>query len=104
MSGDTKNALNEPNTVVITESTAKKYFGTTDAVGKTIETNENNSTLYKVTAVIKDIPRNSHFNFDFIFSMDNVDYEWGNYLSHNFQTYIFLNQELTKAFEKILRS
>lgn len=101
ISGDTKNALNEPNTVVITESTAKKYFGTTDAVGKTIETNENNSTLYKVTAVIRDMPRNSHFNFDFIFSMDNVDYTWGNYLSHNFQTYILLKPGTDpKAFEK----
>ena len=90
ISGDTKKALNEPNTVVITESAAKKYFGTTDAVGKTLETKDNTSTVYKVTAVIKDIPRNSHFNFDFIFSMDNVDYGWGNYLSHNFQTYVVL--------------
>lgn len=90
ISGNTNTALNEPNTVVITESSAKKYFSTVDAVGKTIETNDNNKTVYKVTAVIKDIPRNSHFNFDFIFSMDNVDYGWGNYLSHNFQTYVLL--------------
>lgn len=90
LSGDPATALNEPNTVVITESTAKKYFKTADAVGKTIETNDNNSTIYKVTAVIKDIPENSHFNFDFIFSMDNVDYGWNNYLSHNFYTYLLL--------------
>ncbi|HEX6180729.1 MAG TPA: FtsX-like permease family protein, partial [Chitinophagaceae bacterium] len=69
---------------------AKKYFGTADAVGKTIETNDNTSTVYKVTAVIKDIPTNSHFNFDFIFSMDNVEYDWNNYLSHNFFTYLLL--------------
>ncbi|HZI52672.1 MAG TPA: ABC transporter permease, partial [Chitinophagaceae bacterium] len=101
ITGDTKKALNEPNTVVITESAAKKYFSTTDAVGKTLETKDNTSTVYKVTAVIKDIPRNSHFNFDFIFSMDNVDYGWGNYLSHNFQTYIVLKPETDhKAFEK----
>lgn len=101
ISGDTKSALNEPNTVVITESTAKKYFGTTDAVGKTIETNDNTRTLYKVTAVIKDIPGNSHFNFDFIFSMDNVDYGWGNFLSHNFQTYVLLKPGTDpKAFNK----
>lgn len=101
ITGDTKNALNEPNTVVITQSTANKYFGTTDVVGQTIETNENNSTLYKVTAVIRDIPRNSHFNFDFIFSMDNVEYGWGNFLSHNFQTYILLKPGTdSKAFEK----
>jgi putative ABC transport system permease protein len=101
VSGNTKNALNEPNTVVITASTAKKYFGTADAVGKTIETNDNNSTLYKVTAVIKDIPHNSHFNFDFIFSMDNADYEWGQFTSHNFQTYLLLKEGTDyKAFEK----
>src|SRR5689334_7635763 len=51
--GNTHTALYEPNTVVITETAAKKYFGTTHALGKTIETNDNNSTLYKVTAVIK---------------------------------------------------
>ena len=101
LSGDTKTALNEPNTVVITESAANKYFGTADAVGKTIETNDNNSTLYKVTAVIKDIPRTSHFNFDFIFSMDNADYEWGQFTSHNFHTYLLLKKGTDyKAFEK----
>ncbi len=101
LSGNTKTALNEPNTVVITESTAKKYFGTTEAVGKTIETNDNNSTLYKVTAVIKDMPRHSHFNYDFIFSMDNVDYQWGQVTSHNFQTYLLLKEGTDyKAFEK----
>lgn len=101
ISGNTQTALNEPNTVVITESSAKKYFSTIDAVGKTLETNDNTSTLYKVTAVIKDIPRNSHFNFDFIFSMDNVNYGWGNYLSHNFQTYIVLKPGSEyKDFEK----
>ena len=101
IAGDTKTALNEPNTVVITGSAAKKYFGTTDAVGKTLETNDNNSTLYKVTAVIRDIPRTSHFNFDFIFSMDNVNYPWGNYLSMNHQTYIVLKKGTDyKAFEK----
>lgn len=101
ISGDTKTALNDPNTVVITESTAKKYFGTIDAVGKIVETNDHTSTLYKVTAVIKDIPHNSHFNYDFIFSMDNVDYQWGNYLSNNLQTYIVLKEGTNyKAFEK----
>jgi putative ABC transport system permease protein len=101
IAGNTKTALNEPNTVVISAAAAIKYFGTTDAIGKTIETNENQRTLYKVTAVIKDIPHNAHFNFDFIFSMDNVDYQWGNYLSCNHQTYIVLKEGTDyKAFEK----
>ena len=92
ISGNTNTALNEPNTVVVTKSTALKYFGTTDVIGKTIETNDNNNSLYKITAVVKDIPANSHFRFDFIFSMDNVDYNFGNYLSHNFQTYLLLKE------------
>ena len=97
--GNTATALNEPNTVVITESAAKKYFGTNNALGRTIETD--NGELYKVTAVIKDMPHNSHFNLDFIFSMDNVDYGFGTYLSHNFQTYILLREGTDyKAFEK----
>ncbi len=107
--GDTKTALNDPNTVVVTESAAKKYFGATDVVGRTIETNENGSTLYKVTAVIKDVPHNSHFNFDFFFSMDNVQYGFGNFLSHNFQTYILLKKgadyrEVEKMFPKFVES
>ncbi len=92
IAGDAKTALNEPNVVVISESTARKYFGTTDVVGKNIETDENKSTVYKITAVIKDIPHNSHFHFDFIFSMKNVEYPWGSYLSNNFQTYVLLKQ------------
>ncbi len=99
--GITKTALNEPNTVVITEKMAKKYFGTTDAIGKTIAAGDDAREVYKVTAVIKDMPHNSHFNFDFIFSMDNVEYQWNNYLSNNFQTYILLKPGTDyKAFEK----
>jgi putative ABC transport system permease protein len=101
IAGEAKTALNEPNTVVISESAAKKYFGNTDVLGKNIETNDNGSTLYKITAVIKDIPHNSHFNFSMIFSMDNVQYQWGNFLSHNHQTYILLKPGTDyKAFEK----
>ena len=101
IAGDTRTALNEPNTVVITESAAKKYFGTADAVGKTLETTDNNNSVYKVTAVIKDMQRNSHFHFDFIFSMKNVQYQWGNFLSNNFYTYLLFRKGTDyKSFEK----
>jgi putative ABC transport system permease protein len=92
ISGNTHTALNEPNTVVITESSAKKYFGTTDVLGKTIETNDEKTPDYKITAVIKDIPTNSHFHFDFLFSMKNAGYEWGQMTSHNFHTYLLLKK------------
>ena len=95
--GNLSTALNEPNSVVISEKMAKKYFGTVDVVGKTLETNDNNSTLYKVNAVIKDIPSNSHLNFDFFFSMDNVQYNWGSHLSFNFHTYLLFKQKIDPA-------
>ena len=99
--GDTKTALIEPNTVVITESMAKKYFGSTHVIGKTIETRDDKNPLYKITAVIKDMPKNAHFHFDFIFSMKNVDYNWGQLTSHNFYTYLRLRPGTDyKAFEK----
>ena len=91
IAGDTRTALNDPNTVVITESTAKKYFNTTDVLGKNVEVKNNEATIpYTITAVIKDIPKDSHFNFDFMFSMKNVDYQWGQVTSHNFITYLLL--------------
>ncbi|MEP6727559.1 MAG: ABC transporter permease, partial [Bacteroidota bacterium] len=104
ITGDTKTALNEPNTVVISASTAKKYFGTTAALGKILEADK---IPYKVTAVIKDIPHNSHFQFDFLFSMDNVKYQFGNFLSNNFQTYILLRpgtdyKKFEKNFDQVL--
>lgn len=50
------------------------------------------------------MPRTSHWRADFIFSMDNVDYNWGNYLSHNHQTYILLRPGTDgKTFEKNFR-
>ncbi len=65
--GDPHTALVEPYSVVISESAAKKYFNSIDVLGKSLFTD--NSTAYTVTGVIKDIPLQSHFHFDFIKSM-----------------------------------
>jgi putative ABC transport system permease protein len=109
IAGNPQTALTEPNTVVLTESSAKKYFGTTDVLGKTIETNDNNSATYKITAVIRDIPRNSHFHLDFLFSMRNVNYPWGQITSHNFHTYLLLKKgtdyrTLSKSFDQYINN
>ncbi len=89
--GSPATALTEPNSIVITESTAKKYFNSTDVVGKTLLFNDVDN--YKITGVIRDIPRQSHFRFDFFISMPTLtesnDVSW---LSSNFQTYILLKK------------
>lgn len=101
LQGEPKHALTEPQSVVITESAAKKYFGTPDAAGKSIEIKEGENHIFKVTGVIKDFPKSASFHFDFIMSMHNVDYQFGNYLSNNFPTFIVLRPGTDyKKFEK----
>ncbi len=83
ITGDPKTVLSSPNTVVITESTARKYFGNGDPVGKIISIRNsfshseqyNTRENYTVTAVIKDIPANSHFHFDLLQSIKGSRFE-----------------------------
>ncbi|MBX2944698.1 MAG: ABC transporter permease [Cyclobacteriaceae bacterium] len=63
--GNPKNALKERNTVVLTESTARKFFGSENALGKLLAVG-NDTTTYVVTGVAKDLPGNVHFKFDVI--------------------------------------
>jgi putative ABC transport system permease protein len=100
-------ALGDPTGVVISETSAVKYFGTTDAVGKVITLD--NEFDYYVSAVIKDIPQNSHFNslpigdmtldivapFKALNRMEDLDEEgdWNN-LSLGNLTYVLLPDSL----------
>lgn len=63
-------ALSEPNTVVITENTARNLFNRTDVVGETLVFND--TTNYKITGILKNIPRQSHFDFDYFLSMSSL--------------------------------
>ena len=104
LAGDTRTALNEPHTVVMTASTAVRYFGSaSDAAGKMIDVQEGGRDVpYKVNAVIADIPGNTHFHFDLLFSMKSLDYRWGQVGNVNFHTYLALQPGTDqKAFEKV---
>jgi putative ABC transport system permease protein len=85
--GNPASALKETHSVVITEKMALKYFNSTNVAGKVLTFND--TALYKVTGVIKNIPKQSHFNFDFFISMPTLtesrDDAWFN---NNFDTYI----------------
>jgi len=89
--GDPGAALTQPNTVVITESTARKYFGNENPIGKIL--NMNRRYNYMVTGVIRDVPRNSHFHPDFIGSLTSFDDSRNpNWLSNNYYTYFLLKR------------
>jgi putative ABC transport system permease protein len=92
--GNPQTALKEPNSIVITESIAKKYFGNENPVGKVLTTifRENSTKFpYRVTGVMQDIPKLSHFQIDFLasFSEDTKQTGW-------FYTYLLLNDGNSK--------
>ena len=101
--GDPKTVLNESYSVVLTESAAKKYFGDDDPMNKTIKF-EKQFDL-KITGVIKDVPAQSHFNFDFIASMSSVSRMFGGRLPQTWVwnpcwTYLLLEDGAAPVLEK----
>jgi putative ABC transport system permease protein len=106
ISGNPKRALAEPNSVVISESAAKRHFGAQNPMGQPLIF-DNNRT-FKVTGVMRDMPTNSHFRSDFFISMLNDDYSWGQWLSNNHHTYILLKPRtdpvaFAKNFETVIQ-
>ena len=102
--GDPASALEAPFTMVLTEETARKYFGDEDPLGKTVKWD--NRYDYRVTGVVKEPPSNSHFTFSVLASFSTfLKYdprigEWG---GGAFATYIELEESADpKAFAKKL--
>jgi putative ABC transport system permease protein len=90
LAGDPKIALNEPTSIVLTQTLAKKYFGDAAALGQTMLIE--NRTTVKVTGVIRDLPTNTHLSFDALGSMkslaDNAVSQWNS--NTDFHTYFLL--------------
>ncbi len=100
--GDMETCLTEPNSIVISESAAKKYFGRDEPLGKMVTVDGEHSA--EVTAVAKDVPHNSHIKFDFLISYETLnnrtrndegvaasESSWGWY---DFNTYVLLEPEV----------
>jgi putative ABC transport system permease protein len=86
--GDVNTALDAPFSIVLTKKIAIKYFGTVNAVGQSLQ-NQQNET-FKVTAVMEDVPLNSHFIFDALISRNTQPNYQGNWGSFGVYTYIQL--------------
>ncbi|MGY3053075.1 putative ABC transport system permease protein [Pedobacter sp. UYEF25] len=96
IAGNTKTLFNAPFDMVLSESAAKKYFGTTNCLGKTLTLNGNQHAT--VTGVMKDIPANSHFKRDIILSLSSLigiegNSTWTtNWNRYGFNTYLLLKK------------
>jgi putative ABC transport system permease protein len=93
--GSRKDAFATPQSILITESTAKKYFGEEDPIGKPLRAED---AEYFVVGVIKDVPANSHVHFDILvplrISEERFDTEWG---PARYHTYIKLKETVNVA-------
>ncbi|GAB4031781.1 ABC transporter permease [Spirosoma gilvum] len=111
VTGDARTALSQPGQVVLTESYAKKLFGSTDVLGKTIR--YDNKQDLRVTGVLKDYPVTTNFPFDVLVSFSTLKQTQPDFDSHgwngfgdNFQLYTLLKpgfrpEQLTKRFHAI---
>ena len=101
--GNPQTALTEPKSMVLTQSVAEKFFGKNKSyVGKSLE--NANGDVYKITAVIKDVPRNSHIRFNILISRSSLPADFANnWGGFGFYTYVLLKPNTSAAaFEKKL--
>src|ERR1700722_7754476 len=95
INGNAETALTRPDAVLITEDMAKKYFGNEDAMGKMLKRDNKDNVV--VTGVLKNIPANSHLQFDFIMPLSAIahtDWRLKNniWASYDFYDYIQLDE------------
>jgi len=76
LNGVPHQALVRPNTMIVTESSARRYFGDEDPLGKVLS-NVTFGTTFEITGIIKDLPETSHFKVDFICSLVTLPNLWG---------------------------
>lgn len=103
LQGNPETALNRPNAVVISASTARKYFGDEPALGKLLRLEESNQLDFEVTGVMADIPSQSHFRMDMIGSLSTMRQFFGNgqlpqtWVWNPCWTYVLLREGTTQS-------
>ncbi len=107
LKGDPKTVLDAPNKVVITQSMATKYFGSSDPIGKTLSVGwYGPPKIFQVTGVVANVPENSQIKFDFIGSFSSISAskheEWW---TANYITYLLLkNKDQLPGFQRQLNT
>jgi putative ABC transport system permease protein len=98
--GNPESALNLAHTLVMTESTAKKYFGDENPIGKLVRlgslSSESDQQAYEVTGILKDLPDNSYFRFDIMLSMTSfpvVERAHWSWVWTQLETYVLLDEK-----------
>jgi len=95
LEGEVSTFLTQPNTVVITDAIARRYFGDEPALGKTLEMD--GRSQFMVCGVVKEFPRQSHWRFTLLASLlgHNIPEE-KNWLNNSWYTYVLLKKEASR--------
>ena len=109
LKGDKKSALSKPNSIVISESTADKLFGSENPLGKILKYHGKD---LMVTGICEDVPKNTHLQFTELLSFSTLSPDdQNNWTNHAYYTYILLKDnadpkvvepKLSKAFDKYM--
>ncbi len=91
--GNPKNVLKELNSLVLSQSMAKKYFGNEDPVGKILRVNTKHDLI--ITGIMQDIPHNSHIQTSFIGNIEHLIADgWSKrWVDHQYYTYVRLRPD-----------
>jgi len=98
LKGNAATALNDMHSIVLTETCAKSFFGNEDAMGKIVKVE--NKDNFTVTGIIKDLPNNTRFRFEYLLPWSYLTYRheddssWGN---NSTRTYVLLKQNASFA-------
>ncbi|TMI85191.1 MAG: FtsX-like permease family protein [Bacteroidetes bacterium] len=96
--GDRNTALKQPNSIILTSETARKYFGDEDPIGKTLEVNSFvGRVTVQVTAIARKLPANSSFTFNSVVSLQTIGDLSNFWAFHMFHSYLLLNDNSSAA-------
>ncbi|MEL7119782.1 MAG: ABC transporter permease [Bacteroidota bacterium] len=95
LNGNKENALNVPNSIILSKSLAEKYFGEGSVIGKQLSISETN---YTVSGVFQDWPKNSHLEVNaLLYKEGNAEYEAQSWFDMDQFTYLLTNETMTQA-------
>ncbi|MEM6768110.1 MAG: ABC transporter permease [Bacteroidota bacterium] len=93
--GDAEHALEQPNSIVLSRSRARKYFGAANPIGKNIILNNEEETIYTITGVIQDPLPTSHLKMEFVITLSEKEFYKGertNWRNSNYPTYVRIHK------------
>jgi putative ABC transport system permease protein len=88
--GNPNAALTNPRSMILSKAKAEKYFPNGNALGQTVILDNDDAKPYRITGVMKEVPKNSHLNFDFVLPIVDTNGSWTN---QNHFTYVLVDQK-----------